>query len=324
MRRSDFFRTGAVAGLGIGIDTLIGRALEAGEQKAAGPMPRRPLGATGEHLSVIGLGGVTVMDETQRHAARIVGEVFDAGVNYFDVAPTYGNAEERLGPALEPYRKQVFLACKTTKRDAEGARTELENSLKTLRTDYLDLYQLHALTSREDVERAFGPGGAMELFQRAREQGKVRYLGFSSHSVEAALAAIEQFDFDTTLFPVNYNLWYKENFGPQVVAAAVKRGMGVLALKACARGARMEGEQKKYGKCWYVPLAEREELARGLYWTLSQPVTAVVPPGEERFFRMALELAPVFVPLADAEKERLALEAEKVEKSLFTYPAWSG
>ncbi len=322
MKRSDFFRTGTAAGLGLGLDSLIGRALEASEQKSPGPMPRRPLGATGEHLSVVGLGGVTLMDETQSHAARIVGEVFDAGVNYFDVAPTYGNAEERLGPAIEPFRRQVFLACKTVERDAAGALAELENSLKVLRTDYLDLYQLHALTSREDVERAFGPGGAMEVFRRAREQGRVRYLGFSSHSVEAALAAMEQFDFDTILFPVNYNLWYKENFGPQVIDAAVKRGMGVLALKSCARRARMQGATNQYGKCWYVPLEEREELARGLYWTLSQPVTAAVPPGEERFFRMALELAPLFVPLADAQKEQLALEAEKVEKSLFSYPAW--
>ncbi|MBW7998056.1 MAG: aldo/keto reductase [Candidatus Glassbacteria bacterium] len=287
-------------------------------------MPRRPLGRTGEHLSLIGLGGVTVMSETPRHAAEIVAEVFDAGVNYFDVAPTYGNAEERLGPALEPYRKQVFLACKTAERDAVGARRELENSLRLLRTDYLDLYQLHALTSREDVEQVFGPGGAIEVFREAREQGKVRFLGFSSHSVEASLAAMEQFDFDTILFPINCNLWYKENFGPQVVAAARQRGMGILALKACARRARLEGEERKYGKCWYIPLAEERELARGLYWTLSQPVTAAVPPGEEKFFRMALKLAPVFVPLADEEKEQLALEAEKIEKSLFTYPAWGG
>ncbi len=324
MKRSDFFRTGTAAGLGVGMDSLIGRALEASEQKNHGPMPRRPLGKTGEHLSVIGLGGVTVMDETQSHAARIVAEVFDSGVNYFDVAPTYGDAEQRLGPALEPFRKQVFLACKTAERDGAAARAELENSLKTLRTDYLDLYQLHALTSRQDIERAFGPGGAMEILRAAKEEGKIRYLGFSSHSVEAALAAIGQFDFDTILFPVNYNLWYKENFGPQVVEEAVGRGMGVLALKACAYRARLEGEQKKYGKCWYVPLDEREKLARGLFWTLSQPVTALVPPGEERFFRMALELVPLFVPLADTERKRLALEAEEVEKSLFTYPAWSG
>jgi aryl-alcohol dehydrogenase-like predicted oxidoreductase len=285
-------------------------------------MPRRPLGTTGEQLSVIGLGGVTVMNETRAHAADIVAEVFDAGINYFDVAPTYGNAEELLGPALEPYRQQVFLACKTVKRDAKGARQELENSLKTLRTDYLDLYQMHALASRKDVEQAFGAGGAAETFLAAKRQGKVRYLGFSAHSVEAALAAIEKFDFDTILFPVNYNLWYREKFGPQVLEAAVVRGMGILALKSCAYSARKEGEPNKYDKCWYQPLESQEKLARGLYWTLSQPVTAAVPPGEEQFFRMALKLAPLFVPLADAHKRSLAAEAEQVEKSLFTFPAW--
>lgn len=324
MKRSEFFRTGAAAGAAVSLDALIGRVLRGSEQTQPGPIPRRPLGGTGEYLSVIGLGGVTASGQRPGHVGRLVSEVYEAGVNYFDVAPTYGNAEELLGPALEPYRDRVFLACKTVKRDADGARAELENSLRLLRTDYLDLYQLHAITSREDIEKAFGPGGAMETFVRAREQGKVRYLGFSAHSVEAALAAMERFEFDTTLFPVNYSLWYKENFGPQVVAEAQRRRMGVLALKACARRARMEGEEKKYEKCWYVPLEREKELAKGLYFTLSQPVTAAVPPGQEEFFRMALKLAPLFIPLAEAEKERLAAAGRDEPKSLFKYPAWTG
>jgi aryl-alcohol dehydrogenase-like predicted oxidoreductase len=325
MKRNEFFRAGAAAGLAASLDGMVGRALlRASEQKQPGPLPRRPYGNTGEYLSVIGLGGVSVMEETGRDAGRLVAECFEAGVNYFDVAPTYGNAEEVLGPALEPYRKQVFLACKTTQRGADGARRELESSLKKLRTDYLDIYQLHAITSREDVEQAFGPGGAMETFVKARQEGKVRYLGFSSHSVESALEAMSRFDFNSILFPVNYNLWYKENFGPQVVAEARRRDIAVLALKACANRARLEGEAKKYGKCWYVPLDDERELARGLYFTLSQPVTAAVPPGEIEFFRMALKLAPLFIPPTETEKEALALKAESVEKSLFTYPAWNG
>jgi aryl-alcohol dehydrogenase-like predicted oxidoreductase len=324
MKRNEFFRAGAAAGAAVSLDALIGRVLRGSEQVQPGPIPRRPLGATGEHLSVIGLGGVTLSGQDPGHVGRLVGEVFDAGVNYYDVAPTYGNAEELLGPALEPYRDKVFLACKTAERDAVSARRELENSLRLLRTDCLDLYQLHAITSREDIDRVFGPGGAMETLIEAREQGKVRYLGFSAHSVEAALAAMRQFDFDSTLFPVNYALWYKENFGPQVVAEAQRRGMGVLALKACARRGRMEGEKKKYDKCWYVPLEKEKELARGLYWTLGRPVTAAVPPGQEQFFRMALKLAPLFIPLAEAENEQLAAAGRDVPKSLFKYPAWTG
>src|SRR5574340_936981 len=120
-------------------------------------MQKRVLGRTGEELSIVGLGGIVVADIPQEEANRIVAEAVDRGVNYFDVAPTYGNAQERLGPALEPYRKRVFLACKTAERDKDGSAKELEGSLKLLRTDHVDVYQLYGLSSREEVEQAFGP-----------------------------------------------------------------------------------------------------------------------------------------------------------------------
>ena len=120
----------------------------------------------------------------------MVRQAYEAGVNYYDVAPTYGDAQQRLSPALEPFRKNVFLACKTAERSRQGSEKELNESLRLLRTDYLDLYQLHALTSKEDLDKAFGPDGAMETFLKAKKEGKVRYLGFSAHSVEAALAAM--------------------------------------------------------------------------------------------------------------------------------------
>ena len=105
-------------------------------------------------------------------ADQYVGEAIDRGINYFDVAPSYGNAEQMLGPALAPYRDGVFLACKTGRRDAAGAQEELENSLRLMQTDHFDLYQLHAITSDEDVQQAFGPGGAMETFLKARDAGQ--------------------------------------------------------------------------------------------------------------------------------------------------------
>ncbi len=137
-------------------------------------MEKRAYGKTGRDLSVLGFGAIIVMDVTPAEADQYVGEATERGVNYFDVAPSYGNAEERLGPALAPYRDDVFLACKTGRRDAAGAREELERSLQRLKTDHFDLYQLHALTSDEDIAQAFGPGGAMETFVNAREEGKVR------------------------------------------------------------------------------------------------------------------------------------------------------
>jgi aryl-alcohol dehydrogenase-like predicted oxidoreductase len=151
-------------------------------------MERRPLGNTGAELSIIGFGGIVVMNVEPSEAADRVAEAVDRGVNYFDVAPSYGNAEERLGPALEPYRDRVFLACKTQKRTRDEAAQELRESLQRMRTDHFDLYQLHAMTTREDLETATGPGGALEAFVAAREQGLIRHIGFSAHNVDVALA----------------------------------------------------------------------------------------------------------------------------------------
>src|SRR5262245_33871264 len=199
--------------------------------RAGGRLERRSLGRTGETLSIIGFGGIVVMDATPAQASARVAHAIDRGVNYFDVAPSYGNAEQMLGPALEPYRKQVFLACKTQKRDRAGATAELEQSLAHMRTDHFDLYQLHAVTPTEDVERIFAPDGALEAFVAARKAGKTRFLGFSAHSVPAALALMERFAFDTILFPINFATWHAGNFGPQVLEAAKGRQMGILALK---------------------------------------------------------------------------------------------
>src|ERR1035441_4416039 len=157
-------------------------------------------------LSVIGFGGIVVMGMEPKDAGRTVVEAVERGINYFDVAPSYGNgeAEEKLGPALAPHRKSVFLACKCERRDAEGARQQLETSLKRLETDHFDLYQFHAVASRNDVDQIVAPGGALELFVKARQEGKVQHLGFSAHNEEAAAALMDHFPFDSVLFPVNF------------------------------------------------------------------------------------------------------------------------
>jgi len=142
------------------------------------------------------------------------------------VSPTYGDAELKLGPALEPYRKKVFLACKTGQRRREGALEELNESLRRLRTDYLDLYQLHSITDvKDDVDVVFAKGGAIEVFLEAEKQGRIRYLGFSAHSEQAALAAMDRYDFDSVLLPINFATFYKGDFGPRVIAAAKSKGM---------------------------------------------------------------------------------------------------
>jgi aryl-alcohol dehydrogenase-like predicted oxidoreductase len=292
-------------------------------ETARGKIEKRALGKTGEMLSMIGFGGIVVMDATTRQAASRVKEAIDYGINYFDVAPSYGNAEEMLGPALEPYRKDVFLACKTGERNKEGSRKELEQSLKYLRTDHLDLYQLHAVTTLEDVDTIFGKDGAMETFVEARDEGKVKYLGFSAHSVEAAMALMSGYDFDTILFPFNFATWYHGNFGPQVMEEASKRGMGILALKAMAWRPWEENEERTSEKTWYKPLTDKEEARKGLRFTLSHPVTAAIPPGDEDLFSMALGLATEFKPMDKQEIEAIKEKAMQTTP-LFQYPMQEG
>src|SRR5208283_1250208 len=152
------------------------------------PLPRRPY-KNGIDLSIIALGGIVVCGLSQEEASRRVAAAYDRGVNYFDCAPSYfnGEAETKLGEALRPYRSKVFLAEKTMHRDAKGAREELERSLQRFHTDHVDLYQFHAVSSMDDVDRILAAGGAAETFFAARKEGKALHLGFSAHNAPAAL-----------------------------------------------------------------------------------------------------------------------------------------
>jgi predicted aldo/keto reductase-like oxidoreductase len=318
MDRREFVVRAAGAGAALSVFPAGLSGLE--RDKGPGGLERRALGRTGEKLSVVGFGGIVVMNATTEQAAERVRAAIEAGVNYFDVAPSYGNAEDMLGPALEPHRKGVFLACKTQGRTKEAATKELESSLLKMRTDHFDLYQHHAVTKKKDVETILGPGGAMEAFEAAKKAGKVRFLGFSAHSVEAATALLDGFAFDTILFPVNYATWHAGGFGPQVLAKAKEKGMGILCLKAMAKGPWPEGATKRYAKCWYEPLDTPEDAAMGLRFTLSHPVTAAIPPGDETLFAMALKLAAGFQPLSAAEVD--AIKKRGLAASpLFRYPS---
>jgi len=257
-------------------------------------LPRQTLGKTGRKVSIIGLGGVVISGVEQKHADKVVAESIDKGVNYFDFAPTYGDSELKLGPALKPYRDKVFLACKTLCRDREGARKELNNSLKRLQTDHIDLYQFHALSDIEkDLNVLLGKGGAMEAFLEARRQGVIRYIGFTAHSKAASLAAMREFDFDTIMFPVNFVCHYKADFVAEVIAEAKKRDMGIIAIKSMAKQRWGKGsDRSKYPKCWYEPVDEPELAKAALGFSFAQGAMAILPPGDERLYRLALDLAP--------------------------------
>ncbi len=284
---------------------------------AARALPRRRYRDNVE-LSVIGFGGIVVVGAEQSEADRRVKASFDRGVNYFDVAPSYwdGEAEIKLGLALRALREKVFLACKTQKRDAAGARAELDQSLKRLHTDHFDLYQFHAVTSMKDVEQILAPGGAAKTFLKARDEGKVRYLGCSAHSVEAALAMMDRFKLDSILFPFNFVCFGQGNFGPQVIARAKERGVARLALKALAHHPWPKGTNRKqtaYPKCWYKPVDDPKLARQALRFTLSEDITAAIPPGDEKIYELALDLAAGFKPLSAGEREKLLASTAGVE-----------
>ena len=201
-------------------------------------VPRREF-RDGVELSVLGFGAIVVMGMEQGEADRTVAAAVERGVNYFDVAPSYGGgeAEAKLGPALEPHREGVFLACKSHARDAKGAREHLEGSLRQMRTDHFDLYQFHGLAAVEDAEKILAPGGAAETFLRAREEGMVRFLGCSAHIEQAAIRLIDELGLDSVLFPINYVCWERGGFGPRLLEHARAKGVARLALKAMAQTA---------------------------------------------------------------------------------------
>ena len=321
MKRRDFLKRAAIPATVAAVDHALGDTGNTGRGPArageeTGMLPKRNYGKTGVKLSILGFGGYMLKDLEPKAADRFVVEAIEHGVNYFDVAPTYGNAEALLAPALEPYRKDVFLACKTTQRKADTARTELNASMKRLRTDHFDLYQLHGIRDvKKDVETAFAKGGAMETFIKAKKAGQVRFLGISAHSVEAALAAMDRYDFDSILFPVNFVCALKGDFGPQVIERARAKGTAILAIKALARQPRPKNDPgpKKFPNCWYQPISDPDEADLALRFALSQPITSLIPPADGSLFRMAVRLATTVRPITSAETRKLAALAAKLE-----------
>jgi predicted aldo/keto reductase-like oxidoreductase len=315
MKRRNFIRNSALGTLALTIPNIrsFGNNFSADYN-----LPRRVLGKTGEKLSVVGFGAIMLNDNPQDFANELVAKAYDLGVNYYDVAPNYGNAQEKLGPALKPYRKNCFLACKTHERGADGTQKTLEDSLRKLETDHFDLYQLHALSSVGDVNKVFASGGAMETIVKAKKEGKIKHVGFSAHSVDAALLAMKNYDFDSILFPINFACWNAGNFGPQVYAEAEKRGMGILALKAMALTPLEQGEQKFDKNVWYRPIQDEETMKMALKFTLSKNITAIVPPGKNTLFLKALEFMNEYKPISEEETSKL-LTLAKNTKPIFMH-----
>lgn len=255
-------------------------------------VPKRAMGKTGIDVSMIGFSGILLRHIDQEAADKVVADSIEAGVNYFDTANNYGDSEAKLGPALEPFRDEVFLATKTGQRSAQGAKEHLDRSLELLRTDHIDLYYLHAFGDVErDVKAALSKDGAIRTFLEARQAGVIRYIGFSAHSAEAALYAMENFDFDNILYPVNFTCHYQGNFDQEVLAMAREKQVNISAIKAMAK--QRSNQFGQIWQTWYEPVVEPELAVKALSWTLFQPeVISAMPPGNETLYRLAVALAP--------------------------------
>jgi aryl-alcohol dehydrogenase-like predicted oxidoreductase len=238
IKRRTFLKTvgTATGGLALGYRPLFANPA-APDRKLiahASGMARRVLGRTGRQVSIITYPGLALFKIPQAEATTALREGYDAGINYFDLAPACGDAEIKMGIAMADGkipRDDIFLASQTKDRTADGARRELERSLARMKTDRFDLYQLHVMSTQAELERTFGPGGAMETLLKARAEGKVRWLGFSAQTKEAALEMLRRFEFDTVMYPVNFVEHFTHQFDPEVLTLAKQHGAAVVAIK---------------------------------------------------------------------------------------------
>ena len=299
-------------------------------------METRKLGNTGYVVSAVSYGGIvsaahygkTVYPgDGQAASDGWVSWAIDQGVNYFDVAPTYGDAQLMLGNSLRPHRKDVYLACKTEARDRARAEAAMRQSLELLHTDYFDVYQMHGLSKMEEVEQAFGPGGVMELMRDMEEKGIARRLGFTAHSEAAALKALSLYDFDTVLFPFNWHMHMAHGMGAALIRAAKEKGAGLLCIKSMIERAWTDEERyaSKYPKSWCKPIdtnAEPALLLAAMKYALSLGVDTLVPPGNFDHFQFAVEHIDQALaePLTEAERTMLAQRLEQVGDRPFFGP----
>jgi len=222
------------------------------------PIPCRPLGKTGESVTIFGLGGEGVLRTRGRtkEAVRVIDRALDQGVTYCDTAPAYAESMDYYGAALGERRRQIFLASKTHDRSRDGSLRLLDDSLRRLHTDHLDLWQLHDLRTHDDLDRIFSKGGALEAMLQARQQGRVRYLGLTGHHDPAILLeAMRRFTFDTVLVALNAADVHRLPFISTVLVEAQRQNMGVIAMKSLA-GGRLPGTLSVadgLGYVWSLP-----------------------------------------------------------------------
>lgn len=276
----------------------------------AAALPCRPLGRTGRQVTLFGLGGEGVLRTSGRmaEAVAVIDRALELGVNYFDTAPAYDQSRDYYGAALGERRRGIFLASKTHDRTRDGSRRLIDDSLKRLRTDYLDLLQLHDLRSRGDLDRIFAKGGALEALLEARDAGTVKHLGITGHhDPDILLEAMRRFDFDTVLVALNVADKPRLSFIQSVLPEASRRGLGVIGMKVFCAG-------QLVGPRGLTP-------AEALGYVLSLPgVSNVIigcrTPAE---VEANVRAAQAFQPLPPAELSQLEQRAEAAAAQLTYY-----
>ena len=260
---------------------------------------RRPFGRTGHMSSVVVFGGAALANTDQGTADRVFELLQRHGINHIDVAASYGDAELRIGPWMDHHRDDFFLATKTGERDYDGAKTEIRRSLERLRTDHVDLLQLHALIHPDEWDKALSPGGALDAAIEAREEGLVRHIGVTGHGWNVAAMhyrSLERFDFASVLMPWNWNAaqhpTYPADF-ERTVALCQERNVAVQTIKSIARGPWAAGVTRNH-TTWYQPLENEDAIAVAVQWVLARPGIFLATVAD-------VDLLPAVLRAADAE-----------------------
>jgi aryl-alcohol dehydrogenase-like predicted oxidoreductase len=294
-------------------------------------METRPLGETGHESSVLTYGSIALNFVDQNRANEMVENALEAGVNHFDVAPTYGDAEVKLAPKLGEHREDIFLGCKTQERTYYGAWGELHRSLDRLGVDKIDLYQFHAVTRYDELDTITGEyspemsqgdhdPGALQAFVEAKEAGLIDHIGLTSHGDPSLIrTAIKRIDeLETVMFPFNYTVASKE--GPEydygsVLDLAEEKGLGTLCIKGFAKGPWPDDlpEDERPYNTWYEPYDTAAELEECLRFALSHGMTSIPNAGDPELVPEILEAARNYEPMSEAEQAKLRERAEDTD-----------
>jgi len=272
-------------------------------------MEQREFGRTGHRSTVVTFGTAGLGRVEQAVADKAVQAVLDHGVNHFDIAPSYGEAMERLAPWMSEIRDRIFLGTKTTARTKDAAWDEVRSIQRRLGIDSFDLFQLHAVISMEDLDAVTAPGGALETLVEMREQGVTKWLGITGHGPavpKVHLKALRRFDFDTIMFPVSAAIFRNTDYrrdAEALLAEAASRNVGVQIIKSISRGGW--GEHEREHTTWYDPHRDQNDIDRALWWALSQPVHTAPSAGDVNLLPRVLDAAERFASLSAVEQDEI-------------------